>query len=116
MTRAADRLIVCGATGQRQRPEGCWYDLIRGALEPIAEAQPCDADEHPILRLQTGGATQMTMDLRPAESVAVVAPDWLTREARAEPGPVIVAPSDTAEPPRRSPAAAAGGAGRQRAL
>src|SRR5215472_2541334 len=26
MTRAADRLVACGATGQRKRPDGCWYD------------------------------------------------------------------------------------------
>jgi ATP-dependent helicase/nuclease subunit A len=34
MTRAADRLIVCGAEGERKRPAGCWYDLIRAPLEP----------------------------------------------------------------------------------
>ena len=34
MTRAADRLIVCGADGERaRRPKGCWYDLMR---EPLA--------------------------------------------------------------------------------
>ncbi len=32
MTRAADRLIICGAEGERRRPEGCWYDLI---FEPL---------------------------------------------------------------------------------
>ena len=32
MTRAADRLIICGADGERKRPDGCWYDLIRGPL------------------------------------------------------------------------------------
>jgi ATP-dependent helicase/nuclease subunit A len=35
MTRAADRLIVCGAEGERTRPAGCWYDLIRTPLEPF---------------------------------------------------------------------------------
>ena len=34
MTRAADRLIICGADGERKRPDGCWYDLIRAALGP----------------------------------------------------------------------------------
>ena len=34
MTRAADRLVVCGADGIRARPKGCWYDLVRGALDP----------------------------------------------------------------------------------
>ena len=33
MTRAADRLIVCGAEGRTKRPERCWYDLVRGPLE-----------------------------------------------------------------------------------
>ena len=28
MTRAADRLIVCGVDGENKRPEGCWYDLV----------------------------------------------------------------------------------------
>jgi len=35
MTRAADRLIVCGAEGRNKRPDGCWYDLVRNALEPF---------------------------------------------------------------------------------
>ena len=34
MTRAADRLIICGADGERRRPDGCWYDLVRAALDP----------------------------------------------------------------------------------
>src|SRR5262249_28444980 len=34
MTRAADRLIICGADGERKRPDGCWYDLVRATLAP----------------------------------------------------------------------------------
>ena len=33
MTRAADRLIICGADGRTKRPERCWYDLVREPLE-----------------------------------------------------------------------------------
>jgi ATP-dependent helicase/nuclease subunit A len=33
MTRAADWLIICGADGERRRPDGCWYDLVRAALD-----------------------------------------------------------------------------------
>ena len=44
MTRAADRLIVCGADGIRKRPENCWYDLIHNALEPLLVAEG-DGDE-----------------------------------------------------------------------
>jgi ATP-dependent helicase/nuclease subunit A len=35
MTRAADRLIVCGADGKNKRPEGCWYDLVCEPLRPL---------------------------------------------------------------------------------
>ena len=35
MTRAADRLIICGADGERQRPKGCWYDLVVEPLRPF---------------------------------------------------------------------------------
>jgi ATP-dependent helicase/nuclease subunit A len=35
MTRAADRLIVCGAENRTKRPDGCWYNLIHTALEPF---------------------------------------------------------------------------------
>ena len=36
MTRAIDRLIVCGAEGERGRPEGCWWNLVSAALCPIS--------------------------------------------------------------------------------
>ena len=32
MTRAIDRLVVCGAEGERKRPEGCWWNLVFDAL------------------------------------------------------------------------------------
>ena len=35
MTRAADRLVVCGVDGENKRPEGCWYELVeRRARRP----------------------------------------------------------------------------------
>jgi ATP-dependent helicase/nuclease subunit A len=32
MTRAEDRLIICGADGKNKRPDGCWYGLVREPL------------------------------------------------------------------------------------
>ncbi len=37
MTRAADRLYVCGWEGRRGPPAGCWYDLVRAGLAGLAE-------------------------------------------------------------------------------
>ena len=28
LTRAADRLLVCGAKGVNKAPKGCWHDLV----------------------------------------------------------------------------------------
>ncbi len=39
MTRAKDRLVVCGWSGRRGLPEGTWYGLVRDALEPGAVAE-----------------------------------------------------------------------------
>ena len=44
MTRAADRLIICGAEGERKRPDGCWYDLVRAGLDPCL-VEERDGDE-----------------------------------------------------------------------
>jgi ATP-dependent helicase/nuclease subunit A len=33
MTRAADRLVVCGAVGKQAAPPGCWYRLVEQGLE-----------------------------------------------------------------------------------
>jgi ATP-dependent helicase/nuclease subunit A len=39
MTRAAQRLIICGADGIKKRPQDCWYDLVRDALDPFLVAE-----------------------------------------------------------------------------
>jgi len=42
MTRAEDRLYVCGSHGPRSPSEKCWYNLVQFGLGEIAEA--CDFD------------------------------------------------------------------------
>jgi ATP-dependent helicase/nuclease subunit A len=50
MTRAADRLIICGADGERTRPKGCWYDLVVEPLRPFLIEG--DDDGEKVLRFQ----------------------------------------------------------------
>ncbi len=45
MTRAADRLIICGADGVNRRPTGCWYDLICEPLKPLLLEEEDDAGD-----------------------------------------------------------------------
>ncbi|MFL5030224.1 MAG: double-strand break repair helicase AddA [Xanthobacteraceae bacterium] len=94
MTRAADRLIVCGATGQRKRPDGCWYDLVRDALEPIAVTEPAESGDEPVLRLQKWQVTEFQPELPLAAAPATwPCPDWLTRKLEGQSSPAIVRPS-----------------------
>jgi ATP-dependent helicase/nuclease subunit A len=54
MTRAADRLIVCGAEGKNKRPDGCWYDLMREPLAPFLVEE--DGEEGKVLRYRKQAA------------------------------------------------------------
>jgi ATP-dependent helicase/nuclease subunit A len=86
MTRAADRLVVCGAVGERGKPPGCWYDLVHAALTPSATEEPADDREGMVWRLH--GA--VPADLEPVQAMAIAAeaagarPAWLDQDAPAD--------------------------------
>ena len=42
MTRAEDRLYVCGVEGKTAPPDDCWYRLVRNGLEGRAEPVPVE--------------------------------------------------------------------------
>src|SRR5260370_14514252 len=44
MTRAIDRLGICGAEGERARPQGCWVDLSFAALQPPLSVEEDDVE------------------------------------------------------------------------
>src|SRR5499426_49904 len=50
MTRAIDRLVICGADGERARPEGCWWNLLFEALKPVSTEEPADDGEGTVWR------------------------------------------------------------------
>ncbi len=50
MTRAEDRLYVCGWQGVRSRSGDCWYELIRRGLEPHLRPVE-DHDGRPVYRM-----------------------------------------------------------------
>lgn len=55
MTRAKDRLVVCGWTGKRGLPAGTWYGLVRDALESGArEETEADGSLHRLLWRKPG--------------------------------------------------------------
>jgi ATP-dependent helicase/nuclease subunit A len=93
MTRACDRLYVCGWHGQKAPPEGCWYDLISNGLAGLL-IEVEDDDGRPVRRLENEPTVFATK--RPASPAATAPPplpDWAVRVAKHEPSPLLLAPS-----------------------
>ncbi len=115
MTRAEDRLYVCGWQTDRAAPEACWYHLIETALEGVAEELPFDFTAEvedgwvgPGLRLATAQAAEPedTLVQAVAPEPAARLPSWAREAAPPEPAPPRpLAPSRPAgeEPAVRSP-------------
>lgn len=111
LTRAEDRLLVCGwqkqAPKTRPWPGGCWYDLVAegfraaGAAElpfdPAAFGAPAEARfaATPLRRLDCPQAAEAKPDGRdtPAPVAAADLPGWARRPAPAESGAGSLAPS-----------------------
>jgi ATP-dependent helicase/nuclease subunit A len=102
LTRAADRLLVCGAKGIKRAPEGCWHDLVLGALQPLSE-EARDEDGR-LWRFRKGllvTADQRDQTPQPLTEL----PAWLKENATASPRRVrIVRPSDAPDEEDISPA------------
>jgi ATP-dependent helicase/nuclease subunit A len=84
MTRAADRLIICGADGINRRPKGCWYDLIVEPLKPLLVEEE-DAGGR-VLRFRKAAeiaAEAAPADLAEAPQVLAI-PQWLRAKAPPE--------------------------------
>jgi ATP-dependent helicase/nuclease subunit A len=109
LTRAADRLYICGfETRQGLRP-GCWYELVAKAFadEPTLDFRFDDHWSGKGWRIERHGRPD-----KPAEPPVrrrdedIIVPDWAGQPAPAEvPPPRPLAPSRPAEeePPVRSP-------------
>ena len=95
MTRAAQRLIVCGAQGLNPKPPGCWYDLLHAALWDEASEEPADHGDGNVRRWRIQhGEVPAQLDLG-IDLSAIELPDWLTRAAPVEAAPAYaLAPSD----------------------
>ena len=87
LTRAEDRMIICGFEGERKRPEGNWYDLCAPAFE-MAEVVTDHAGRE--IRRLADPQTAEPAERGHAAAAArtpVVAPAWLNQPAPAEPRP-----------------------------
>ena len=105
LTRAEDRLLVCGWAPRKGLPENCWYELVRRGFDALPDAQtvpfPGDWGET-MRRLATpqsappdrrGGTAAGPATTRPP-AWAGAAPDWRPAPPPEEPVPARpIAPS-----------------------
>jgi ATP-dependent helicase/nuclease subunit A len=120
MTRAIDRLVVCGITGEIKRPEGCWYDLVADALKPESCEEPADDGDGTVWRYRKTPAAAGTVSpaLSPAAATAPIAPpSWLARDVATEQAPAeALSPSTAYDETAPRPAIRGTGAERRQAL
>ncbi len=115
MTRARDRLYVCGWETKKPRNPGCWYDLMADALEGAAEPVELEFGETGwrLSTPQTAEPDGARQEMADAEAPPAL-PEWARTAPPSDPlPPVPLAPSrpETIEPSVFSPLAASGGTG-----
>jgi ATP-dependent helicase/nuclease subunit A len=113
MTRAADRLVVCGAMGERGKPPGCWYELVHGALTPAATEEPADDGDGPVWRLRQAWPAEIEATEETAATAAGhggARPAWLDQDAPPErPSEHELSPSRAYDESSTGPASAGAG-------
>jgi ATP-dependent helicase/nuclease subunit A len=110
LTRAEDRLYICGYHGVRGAKPDCWYNLVAGAFPPEAQDVPFDHDlaarrfEH----AQAVAPEEEKQRRKKAEALRAPLPAWVGQPLPEEPAPAQpLAPSrpDDEEPPVKGPLA-----------
>ncbi|HVV62030.1 MAG TPA: double-strand break repair helicase AddA [Pseudolabrys sp.] len=96
MTRAAERLVVCGTKGVNKIPEGCWYQLVTDALDPVSIVEPAEDGDGEVKRFRKSppSAAPSKSGKAEAKSATSEVPPWLRERAAAEPHALrLIAPS-----------------------
>jgi ATP-dependent helicase/nuclease subunit A len=106
LTRAGDRLYICGYETLNKPSQNCWYNLVADAFDRLGAEDAEDFAGNPVRRFRMG-AGKVEQDKRPAaHTLAHAQPTWLTSPPPPEPAPVRpLAPSRPSLPemPVRSP-------------
>ncbi|HSU06683.1 MAG TPA: UvrD-helicase domain-containing protein, partial [Acetobacteraceae bacterium] len=102
LTRAEDRLLICGWEPRKGVPEACWYSLVQPALAALgATAAPFEAWPGDAVRYEAAQTVEPRRErmgdvgrVEPVPSWAGCAPEWRPLAPPAEPArPERLAPS-----------------------
>jgi ATP-dependent helicase/nuclease subunit A len=98
MTRAAQRLIICGVEGRYQPPADCWYALIRAGLEPALTPAPAPwPGQETVRRFADAPGAAPEQIPRPPKAERP-APTWLHSAPPVDRAVEPFAPSSLADP------------------
>ena len=109
LTRAEDRLYVCGWHSRPAIAEGCWYHLFGAAFREIAEPIAGDngRQDYRLVAPQEGPADKVEV-AGPAQAEPAPLPPWVGRAPPPEPAPsrrLLPSRLDKDEPAAHSPVA-----------
>ena len=107
LTRAADRLYICGFEGKTGRKAHCWYDMAWRALDNLPEIEK-PAELAGGMRLRGAQAKDPPAPEVPLKPEHQSLPDWASRPAPKEPvppRPLVPSRPQEAEPSVASPLA-----------
>ena len=120
MTRAEDRLYVCGWQGRDKRPDDCWYALVRSGLENLKGVQPFETPEGAGLVYAEPQSAPLPSPAEPAPEAGALPPlppELLVPPAEEPPAPRPLAPSRALQDPAPpSPINSAGQSARLRGI
>ena len=100
MTRAAERLVVCGTQGEKKIPDDCWYQLVRTALEDQCVREPGDDGSAEVLRYRKGAPEPRRAAAPEPPQDRITLPAWLTQPVSLETRAPILTPSNSDAPKR----------------
>ena len=113
MTRAEDRLYICGWHTKKKAPKGCWYDLMHAAISAAGEkrddpflVEMKETADNDVVFIRS--PQQISIGAKPEEKAIahVDLQDWMLSKSPEEPAPLSpLAPSqpDAPDPAVESP-------------
>lgn len=116
LTRARDRLYVCGYEGRDGRERGCWYDLVLSAMGRLEADQVIDDAGDAVHRFGEGPAAHTTRTALVSAPAEFELPDWARVAAVRERPIQHVEPSVVLPAVRRRGDGTGGGLDRGRAV
>jgi ATP-dependent helicase/nuclease subunit A len=110
MTRAAERLIICGTQGKNKIPDGCWYQLVESALHDHCVEEDADDGDGTVRRFRKAEQkpAEDQKNILFGENKPTSLPEWLTSDATSASSALrVITPSSVMDEDAARPFAAA---------